>query len=207
MRALKPGGVLSVTLWNKEEPPKSVLKLYATMAEAAPRARSRRGLAQVVLRRLELSLDRDRALQARRLHADEIAKLRDAHARDVVRRDLLSGLRLRHRQDRRRSLEGYQRPRSSRRRPQRRPAYRPPSLRPPRRRSLPPMRRSRPAARPAPSRRSRRGPGGRCGRRRTPALPPRRCRRPRWASSPGTTLRARRLAPTSPTATSSTRAR
>src|SRR3954451_22412483 len=35
MRALKDGGVLSVTLWNKEEPPKSVLKLYATMAEAA----------------------------------------------------------------------------------------------------------------------------------------------------------------------------
>jgi SAM-dependent methyltransferase len=35
MRALKPGGVLSVTLWNKEEPPKSVLKLYATMAAAA----------------------------------------------------------------------------------------------------------------------------------------------------------------------------
>ena len=35
MRALAPGGVLSVTLWNKEEPPKSVLKLYATMAEAA----------------------------------------------------------------------------------------------------------------------------------------------------------------------------
>src|SRR5271157_5013336 len=36
MRALAPGGVLSVTLWNKEEPPKSVLKLYATMAAAAP---------------------------------------------------------------------------------------------------------------------------------------------------------------------------
>jgi SAM-dependent methyltransferase len=35
MRALKPDGVLSVTLWNKEEPPKSVLKLYATMAAAA----------------------------------------------------------------------------------------------------------------------------------------------------------------------------
>lgn len=35
MRALKPAGVLSVTLWNKEEPPKSVLKLYATMAAAA----------------------------------------------------------------------------------------------------------------------------------------------------------------------------
>ena len=35
MRALAPGGVLSVTLWNKEEPPKSVLKLYATMVAAA----------------------------------------------------------------------------------------------------------------------------------------------------------------------------
>jgi len=35
MRALKPGGILSVTLWNKEEPPKSVLKLYATMVAAA----------------------------------------------------------------------------------------------------------------------------------------------------------------------------
>lgn len=35
MRALSPGGILSVTLWNKEEPPKSVLKLYATMAAAA----------------------------------------------------------------------------------------------------------------------------------------------------------------------------
>jgi hypothetical protein len=35
MRALKPGGILSVTLWNKEEPPKSVLKLYTTLAAAA----------------------------------------------------------------------------------------------------------------------------------------------------------------------------
>ncbi len=35
MRALSPGGVLSVTIWNKEEPPKSVLKLYATMAAAS----------------------------------------------------------------------------------------------------------------------------------------------------------------------------
>lgn len=35
MRALAPGGVLSVTLWNKEEPPKSLLKLYTTMAAAA----------------------------------------------------------------------------------------------------------------------------------------------------------------------------
>ncbi len=35
MRALKPGGILSVTLWNKEEPPKSALKLYATLVAAA----------------------------------------------------------------------------------------------------------------------------------------------------------------------------
>ncbi len=38
MQALKPGGVLAVTLWNKEEPPKSVLKLYATMVAAAREA-------------------------------------------------------------------------------------------------------------------------------------------------------------------------
>ncbi|MBS0461869.1 MAG: hypothetical protein JSS41_05290 [Proteobacteria bacterium] len=35
MRALSDGGVLSVTMWNKEEPPKSILKLYATMVAAA----------------------------------------------------------------------------------------------------------------------------------------------------------------------------
>jgi predicted membrane-bound spermidine synthase len=35
MRALADGGVLAVTIWNKEEPPKSVLKLYTTMAAAA----------------------------------------------------------------------------------------------------------------------------------------------------------------------------
>ncbi len=35
MRALAPAGVLSVTMWNKEEPPKSILKLYATMGAAA----------------------------------------------------------------------------------------------------------------------------------------------------------------------------
>ncbi len=35
MRALADGGILSVTLWNKEEPPKSVLKLYATIVAAA----------------------------------------------------------------------------------------------------------------------------------------------------------------------------
>ena len=35
MQALAEGGILSVTVWNKEEPPKSVLRLYATMAAAA----------------------------------------------------------------------------------------------------------------------------------------------------------------------------
>jgi hypothetical protein len=35
MRGLADGGILSVTLWNKEDPPKSILKLYATMAAAA----------------------------------------------------------------------------------------------------------------------------------------------------------------------------
>ena len=35
MHALADGGVLSVTLWDKEEPPKSVLKLYSTIAAAA----------------------------------------------------------------------------------------------------------------------------------------------------------------------------
>lgn len=38
MQALKDGGILSVTLWNKEDPPKSVLRLYATMVDAARQA-------------------------------------------------------------------------------------------------------------------------------------------------------------------------
>src|SRR5438046_49377 len=35
LHARKPAGILAVTHWNKEERPKSVLKLYATMAGAA----------------------------------------------------------------------------------------------------------------------------------------------------------------------------
>ena len=35
MKSLSAGGILSVTLWNKEEPPKSVLRLYMTMAAAS----------------------------------------------------------------------------------------------------------------------------------------------------------------------------
>ena len=94
MRALKDGGVLSVTLWNKEEPPKSVLKLYATMAAAAREvdagdiadrffvASSYLSTATVLYKRGGFT-------------PEEIDKLRDAHARHVVRRDLLSWLRLR----------------------------------------------------------------------------------------------------------------
>jgi hypothetical protein len=68
MRALNPGGILSVTLWNKEEPPKSVLKLYATMVAAAREVDARNHCRQL-LRRLQLPLDHDGALQARRLLA------------------------------------------------------------------------------------------------------------------------------------------
>jgi SAM-dependent methyltransferase len=35
MRALKPGGILAVTIWNKEDPPKSAIRLLTTMTEAA----------------------------------------------------------------------------------------------------------------------------------------------------------------------------
>ena len=37
MRALSDDGVLSITVWNKEEPPKSLMKLYSTVANAARR--------------------------------------------------------------------------------------------------------------------------------------------------------------------------
>ncbi|NGZ05227.1 MAG: hypothetical protein G8237_02615 [Magnetococcales bacterium] len=40
MQALEPGGVLAVTVWNKEDPPKSTLRLFATLA-AAGRASAR----------------------------------------------------------------------------------------------------------------------------------------------------------------------
>jgi hypothetical protein len=35
MAALREGGILSVTVWNKQDPPKSVLKLFTTMVAAA----------------------------------------------------------------------------------------------------------------------------------------------------------------------------
>ena len=95
MRALKPGGILSVTLWNKEEPPKSVLKLYATMVAAARDvegadvakdfyvASSYLSTATVLYKRGGFTPGRDR--QAQRPYQG-----------DVVRRDLLSRLQGRH---------------------------------------------------------------------------------------------------------------
>ena len=98
MRALKAGGILSVTLWNKEEPPKSVLKLYATMAAAARDvdgadiandffvASTYLSTATVLYKRGGFT-------------PEEIAKLREHTRGDVVRRDLLSRLRVRHGRD------------------------------------------------------------------------------------------------------------
>jgi len=94
MRALKDGGLLSVTLWNKEEPPKSVLKLYATMAEAARQVDG----GAIADRFFVVSsyLSTATVLYKRGAFSpEEIAKLR-AHTRaNVVRRDLFSGLHLR----------------------------------------------------------------------------------------------------------------
>ncbi len=99
MRALADGGVLSVTLWNKEEPPKSVLKLYTTMAAAA-RDVDGAHIADSFFVSSILSLDRDGALQARRFHRRRNRQAAQAHARDVVRRDLLAGALLRRLADR-----------------------------------------------------------------------------------------------------------
>ena len=81
MRALAPGGVLSVTLWNKEEPPKSVLKLYATMA-AAGREVELRTSGQFPFRRLVVPVDCDGPLQNGGFTPEEIEKLR-AHTRSM----------------------------------------------------------------------------------------------------------------------------
>ena len=94
MRALKDGGILSVTLWNKEEPPKSVLKLYATMAEAARQVDG----GDIADRFFVVSsyLSTATVLYKRGgFTPEEIDQAARAHARHVVRRDLLSGLRLR----------------------------------------------------------------------------------------------------------------
>ncbi len=99
MRALAPGGVLSVTIWNKEEPPKSVLKLYTTMA-AASRALDGDRMAELVLCRFVVSVDRHRALQARWLHRRRDHDAAQIYPRSVIRRDLLARLLLRRLADR-----------------------------------------------------------------------------------------------------------
>ena len=60
----------------------------------------RRPHGRLVLRRLVLSLDRDRALQARRLFRRRDRRAAQAYARPVVRRDLFAGLLLRRLADR-----------------------------------------------------------------------------------------------------------
>ena len=99
MRALAPGGVLAVTLWNKEEPPKSVLKLYATMAAAA-RAVDPQHLADSFFVVSSYLSTATVLYKNGGFTPDEIAKLRKHTRRHVVRRDLLPGLRLRRVPDR-----------------------------------------------------------------------------------------------------------
>jgi spermidine synthase len=84
MRALKPDGILSVTLWNKEEPPKSVLKLYATMAAAARDVASDKGGVPDIAKNFYVAsayLSTATVLYKRDgFTADEIAKL-NAHSK------------------------------------------------------------------------------------------------------------------------------
>ena len=76
MHALKSGGILSVTLWNKEEPPKSVLKLYATMVEAAHVADAE-GIANSFYVTSSYLSTTTVLYKRGGFSADEIAKLRD----------------------------------------------------------------------------------------------------------------------------------
>ena len=68
MRALKPDGVLAITLWNKEDLPKSVPKLFATVVSAA-RGLDGDAAREQALHLPHLSLDRHGPLQEERLHA------------------------------------------------------------------------------------------------------------------------------------------
>ena len=143
----------------------------------------RRRHRQSLLRRVDLPVDRDRALQARRLQRRGDRQAARAHARHVVRRDLLSGLRIRSEPDRGRARRttgpGLLRRAMARR--QRAPGR---------------ARRHAAARRRSPATRSRRRP-------RSP--PHRPFRRPPWASWPGTTW-CTAAGTISRTATSSTRA-
>ena len=80
MRALKPGGILSVTLWNKEEPPKSVLKLYATMVAAARDVDGRQHRATISTSPRPTSRPRPCSYKRGGFTPEEIAKL-NAHTK------------------------------------------------------------------------------------------------------------------------------
>ena len=68
MRALKPDGVLAITLWNKEDLPKSVPKLFATVVSAA-RGLDGDAAREQALHLPHLPLDRHGPLQEERLRA------------------------------------------------------------------------------------------------------------------------------------------
>ena len=90
MRALADGGVLSITLWNKEEPPKSVLKFYATIAGAAQEFDPQTAAQSLFVASSYLSTTTV-LYKKGGFTSDEIAKLRRLHAGDVVRRGLFAG--------------------------------------------------------------------------------------------------------------------
>ena len=79
MRALRPGGILSVTLWNKEEPPKSILKLYSTHGRRLARAcRSRHAGCAARLRLSRTTSSRSRAICRPRPSSTSAAASREA---------------------------------------------------------------------------------------------------------------------------------
>ena len=82
MRTLKPGGILAVTIWNKEDPPKSALRLLTTMSEAGRmidggRIADRFYVAHTYLSTITVLYKRGA------FTADEIAKL-DRHSQEMA---------------------------------------------------------------------------------------------------------------------------
>jgi len=171
MRALSDGGVLSVTLWNKEEPPKSVLKLYATMAAAARNVDAAHIADSFFVSSSYLSTATV-LFKRGGFTADEIDKLRKHTHAMSFRRDLFAGLFYDGTQTDR-TLDGYVAQFSPARRAGR-PRQSLPTRKPP------PIQRGRPTRQGPPIRRGRmrarrRGPGPTMA-----CFPP-----PSWAGSPG----------------------
>ncbi len=82
MRTLKPGGILAVTIWNKEDPPKSAIRLLTTMTEAGRviddgKIADRFYVAHTYLSTITVLYKRGA------FTADEIAKL-DTHSKDMA---------------------------------------------------------------------------------------------------------------------------